>query len=400
MSGQLRGLCAAWCVTRWRCFYRHSVCGLVCLVILSSACGSPDAPTDDASTQLSVADAFQSVVDATDGYVRPDGSKLSVAGDLLPHADAQAESWDVLAIVSDSEKNYYAIQHQFARLGLRDADYRAEQSDWAFRDVMRATWAISNSTSGTFDHASVLQRVALQLAGADASSGRVWLDNQSLTLEHRDMPCGVDYQLQSARGIDLTLTQLRCPTSTSRGGLASSLSSVLAVSGTVLNGDERLPVEGRGWVRRGWGDLPLPGGAVVFDQLLLELEDLGNLELMRSKRRTGRGPTTLSMSWQPALTNDDAATDATGLPRRAIDPVLIDFQDDGAQTSASSGYTYPTHWQLSVDEPGIDVTLTPLIALQEIDDLFGTRWRGAVLVSGSHTGVGFVEFVPLAESRP
>ena len=54
------------------------------------------------------------------------------------------------------------------------------------------------------------------------------------------------------------------------------------------------------------------------------------------------------------------------------------------------GGTYPSRWRLQSTQLGLDIEVTPVLADQE---LFTTvrYWEGAVNVSGSHHGVGYLE---------
>jgi predicted secreted hydrolase len=62
--------------------------------------------------------------------------------------------------------------------------------------------------------------------------------------------------------------------------------------------------------------------------------------------------------------------------------------------SNSTGAIYPIAWTLRVPKFGIDVLVNPVMLEQEMDTRSSTGivyWEGAVNISGSHTGVGYVE---------
>ena len=83
-------------------------------------------------------------------------------------------------------------------------------------------------------------------------------------------------------------------------------------------------------------------------------------------------------------------------------PVRGDVEIDVHDTwDSPEGGNYPSRWQLRVPRFGLDVTITPVIADQE---LFTTvrYWEGAVDVVGTHnggaiSGRGYVELTGYAE---
>ena len=63
--------------------------------------------------------------------------------------------------------------------------------------------------------------------------------------------------------------------------------------------------------------------------------------------------------------------------------------------SPGSGVRYPARWRLGVPSADLSLTIEPRLPDQELR--VGTRyWEGAVAVSGSSTGHGYVELVGYA----
>ncbi len=143
------------------------------------------------------------------------------------------------------------------------------------------------------------------------------------------------------------------------------------------------------WVSHAWGGIPNQG-AVVLDQLRLILDTQTNqpfsISANRSKRRSGRGPkqvlaTIRGRDWQ------DQSLD-------------MQWIDEGPLVPPSSGVTYPDQFRLLNESRGLNVLLTPLVSPPNINGSSAPRWNGAVVVSGSHQGVGFVSFEPVGRSLP
>ena len=73
----------------------------------------------------------------------------------------------------------------------------------------------------------------------------------------------------------------------------------------------------------------------------------------------------------------------------------------GSWKSPHTGGVYPSGWRVSVPSAGLDLTLTPQLADQELANTVGgvSYWEGAVdaLDAGGHTaGVGYVELTGYA----
>ena len=74
-------------------------------------------------------------------------------------------------------------------------------------------------------------------------------------------------------------------------------------------------------------------------------------------------------------------------------------------TSPHSGARYPSGWQLTLQDPPLDLTLTPVLADQELDTGRTTGaiyWEGEVTVSGARAGQpvggdGYVELTGYAQ---
>jgi predicted secreted hydrolase len=82
---------------------------------------------------------------------------------------------------------------------------------------------------------------------------------------------------------------------------------------------------------------------------------------------------------------------------RHVPPGSFTLEASSTWRSARTGVTYPSGWRITVPAEAIDVTLTPVLADQELDTRASTGviyWEGAVDVSdarGAPAGKGYVE---------
>jgi predicted secreted hydrolase len=58
--------------------------------------------------------------------------------------------------------------------------------------------------------------------------------------------------------------------------------------------------------------------------------------------------------------------------------------------NSPSGKRYPARWRLRIPTEDLDLEIAPRLADQEMRHSI-TYWEGAVVISGSHKGLGFVE---------
>ena len=72
----------------------------------------------------------------------------------------------------------------------------------------------------------------------------------------------------------------------------------------------------------------------------------------------------------------------------------IGLSSSGSWKSPASGVSYPLDWTLSIPSKGVQLQVDPVIRASEFDartTTLNVYWEGAVKLSGSHSGVGFME---------
>jgi len=302
---------------------------------------------------------------------------------------------------------------QLDRIGVRDADALAlaQSSDWQFRDVMRASLNLISDAEPRRDW-QAQQRVALGLAGSDVefakqssepTSARVFLGPSELQIRSKEdvgqSPCPLQYDLLLDETAQIRMHQTQCGESNASGPFRVLTSASLELTGTL--GDEEA-VNGVAWIRHAWGDLPALGGPVVFDSALIELEQRGLLVVSRSKRRNGQGPETIEAHWhnQPQSTVPDLIWEELRTFSADAGPMSTAKVVASSEKLVGQAEYRPserTVWQLRSASADLDIQLEPVSNDATINDIDGVRWSGAVLASGSHSGVGFVQIQSVPE---
>jgi len=316
-----------------------------------------------------------------------------------PHPGYRTEWWYVTGNVHDAEGRPFGFQVTFFRIALVAAP-PARASAWGTTDVYMAHLAVSDLAAGRFLASERFSRAAQGLAGAGGAPVRVWLEDWVLEAA---MPIMRLRAAMGATGLDLRLHSLKPVVLQGDRGLsqkgpeagnASYYYSLTRVrtAGTITVDGRAFAVEGSSWMDREWGTSALAADQVGWDWFALQLDDGRDVMLYRLRRRDG----SLDPFSSGTLVAPDGATRRLHAADATVD-VLATWR------SPRDGRLYPARWRLTVPSDGLDLTVTPRMADQEL--VLGVRyWEGAVGVRGTAAGrpiagQGYVELTGYGETR-
>ena len=168
----------------------------------------------------------------------------------------------------------------------------------------------------------------------------------------------------------------------------------MPTAGTLTIGGEALTVTGSSWFDHQWGDFIAIGGG-GWDWFALNLSDGSDLMLSFIRAKDGSYPLVYG-TW----------VGANGVVQH-IDGAEIDLTALGTWTSPHTGATWPAAWRVQIAQIGLDVTVTPEVADQELNTMESTGviyWEGANSVAGRLagapiTGRSYVELTGYATLR-
>lgn len=318
-----------------------------------------------------------------------------------PHPGFRTEWWYWTGNLQTQDGRAFGYQFTLFRSALApEAPERA--SAWGTRQVYLGHFTISDVKGGRFHASERFSRAALGLAGAQAEPFRVWLEDWQV----KAVDGGVfPLRLSATAGgvsLELTLEEGKPPVLQGKDGLsqkgpepgnASYYYSLTRMPsrGTVTVDGQAYPVTGASWMDREWSTSALGPNQVGWDWFSLQLSDNTELMYYQLRRTDGSADPFSSGTFVPA----------SGAPVHVTrEDVRVEVLD--TWKSPGSGATYPAKWRLSVPSQQVELTLTPLLADQELPVSF-RYWEGAVRLEGTHagqpvTGRGYVELTGYADA--
>lgn len=367
------------------------------LLLLLSGCAAA-APAGQAG-QISVTEALRSSNAA--GFAKATSPReFSFPQDHGPHQEYATEWWYYTGNLSSSAGRQFGFQLTFFRIGLTPKPVQ-RASDWGAANIYMAHFALSDIDGRQFFAFDRFSRDAAGLAGAQADPFRVWLEGW-----RAEGPAGaaLPMRLQAAQGdaaIDLTLDAGKPPVLQGDRGLSQKSAEPgnasyyysltrMPTSGSVRVAGETFAVTGQSWMDREWSTSLLADGVAGWDWFALQLADGRDLMYFQLRDRAG-GADAYSSG---ALIDAAGASIALHRDDTQLEPI-------GSWQSPHTGARYPAGWRLRVPSQGLDLTITPALADQELV-LATIYWEGAVTISGTAggqpaAGRGYVELTGYVE---
>lgn len=258
----------------------------------------------------------------------------------------------------------------------------------------------------TFLVNGVMNMMVNHVSFADYQTGRHYIDQRSTagnlstgSVNHFDFISG-DWSMSGGNGIDklqvstsdfsfdFQLVSIQAPVFHGKDGvisLGSAGSSYyysrtrMDISGTVKINGYTEAAKGLAWFDHQWGDFSTT--QLSWDWFSIQLDDGSDIMLyqLRDKSHT-------PIIYTGSITKN-GKTEILGME---------DFSLNKAKNwlSDKTGVSYPIEWQLKIPAKNIDVTTRSILSNSEFDATLTTYniyWEGAIQVTGTHTGKGFME---------
>jgi predicted secreted hydrolase len=313
------------------------------------------------------------------------GYRYEFPRDHFNHPEFQTEWWYYTGNLRDARGRRFGFELTFFRQGVDRGKKSAQVSDvWDVRDAWLAHLALSDIDGGQFLHAERLNRSGAGLAGASLDAARVWNGNWRVVW---DLGRGTQ-QMQAIDprfSFNLTLCALKPAIIHGVNGVSQKAAGAghashyisftrLETRGEIVLEGRTFNVQGLSWMDHEFFTQQLDAGQTGWDWFSLQLDDNTELMLFRLRRRDGAADP------YSAGTYIDARGRTTHLARDAF-----------AVTPGKVWKHYPIEWQVRVPSLGIDVRIATPLPRQEVESKPNPYWEGAVDITGTRRGAGYVE---------
>ncbi len=304
------------------------------------------------------------------------------------HPDYATEWWYLTGNLKDKQDRRFGYQLTLFRLGI-DRKNHSKLSNWRNTNLYMAHLAVSDIKNQRHYSAERFSRGSPGLAGVAITPFKAWLGPWKLaggnelfplTLNAADESFEINLQisagskpitLQGDRGLSQKSAQI---------GNASYYYSMtrLPSHGTIKLKGHTFQVQGDSWLDREWSSSALERDQAGWDWFALQLDDGSDLMFYRLR--------TKEQAMHPF--SRGSLVDLKG---NKTDLLMADVKLTPLKWwQSKQGERYPVTWQLEVAKRGISVTINAAIE----DQLMRTSvryWEGAVEVTGTHTGLGYME---------
>ncbi len=329
---------------------------------------------------------------------------FSFPADAGPHPEFRQEWWYTTGNLEAADGERFGFELTFFRYALMPPGKVSAggTSAWHASEIYLAHFAVTDVAAGRFRYAQKVSRAALGLAGAAAEPLHVWVDDWYL----KAAPGVATSWLLHAGGegyeLDLELDASGPPVLNGVEGFSAKSSTPgdasyyyslprLGVRGRLVREGRGIAVTGLAWFDREWGSGALGSGQVGWDWFALQLQD--GSTLMFYALRAAHG----GIDAHSAGTFVERAGTVQPLAAREVSVEVTDHWVSPA------GVRYPSAWRVKVARLGLELTVRPLLADQELRTA-PRYWEGAVDVRGTRAGEalggrGYVELVGYPQER-
>ena len=326
---------------------------------------------------------------------------FSFPADYGPHPEYRIEWWYYTGNLDTDARRHFGYQLTFFRMALRSKPVE-RKSTWGTSQTYMAHFALTDVENGRFYAFERKSRGAVGLAGASATPFSVWVENWSavdgrkLPHSQQDISSAEDDRIHLSAvedevAIDLILEHGKPPVLVGDKGMSQKSADVgnasyyfsltrMPTHGTIRVEGKTFQVHGASWLDREWGSSFLAKDQAGWNWFGLQLSD--DREIMFYVLRQ------LDGSVSPFSRGLIVSANGSIRPL-AVDDIQIDILN--YWQSSVGGIRYPSRWRLHIPSEQLTLVIAPYLANQELNLSIGRYWEGAVQISGTSNGHGYVE---------
>jgi predicted secreted hydrolase len=325
-----------------------------------------------------LAQSFSGLGSTAEGFAVPaPNTNFDFPLDHGPHNNYRIEWWYLTANLSGEDQTPYGIQWTL----FRTARSPNEENGWLSNQIWFAHAAIT--TPNEHFTTERFARGGIGQAGVNAEPFEAWIDEwklvgknfDELSLNAAGPNFGYDMSLE-AEGPLVFHGDKGYSVKSSEGQASYYYSQpFFKMKGTLTLPEGDINVEGNAWLDREWSSQPLAENQLGWDWFSLSLDN--GAKLMGFQLRQTDGLDFSSSSW----IEPDGSLTSYGNNEFVAEPV---------KESNLYDKKIPTEWRLKLKDQNLDVIVKALNPNSWMN-LSIPYWEGPVAVSGSHSGLGYLE---------
>lgn len=321
------------------------------------------------------AQGFAGLGTSDDGFAKPvRGYQFEFPKDHGAHPQFRIEWWYVTANLTGADGRPYGVQWTLFRTALAPDS----GTGWSTPQVWMGHAAVTTPDAHFSEER--LARGGIGQAGADAVPYSIWIDEWEMAGQFEAPTLSAS---GAAFAYDLALTATGPIVRHGEDGYSVKSGAGQAsyyysqpfyeVQGSLTLPEGDVPVTGHAWLDREWSSQPLAADQTGWDWVSLSFDDGSKL-----------------MGFQ--LRGDDVYTSATWIgadgEAQALPAGALSMEP--LSTARVADRDVPVGWSVRLPMYGVDVQVDALNPGAWMDTSI-PYWEGPVHVSGSHSGVGYLE---------
>jgi len=357
---------------------------ILSLVLLFFACD--DKKVSDSEKGVSLSKAMGEVADE-DFSKAVEKRKFVFPDDHGAHPDFRTEWWYFTGnLVSDDGKEF---GYQFTVFRTALSKEKSERnSEWNSNQIYMAHFAVTDIDGNKFYYDERFSREGNNLAGAQASPFKVWLEDWQIiqtedkatfdlpiiTVKAKSEKAEIDFILESVKPFVLQGDEGLSQKGKHPGNASYYYSYTrLKTEGKIILEGKEFSVNGFSWMDREWSTSALSEDQKGWDWFALQLDD--NTEIMYYQMRKKDGTSDVF--------SKGVFVDETGSSKLIKkDDVVLGVT---GYWESPDGTKYPSGWNLRIPSKEIDLKITPAVRNQLMDVAI-RYWEGSVKIEGTKSG--------------
>lgn len=296
------------------------------------------------------------------------------------HPDFAIEWWYLTAILNDTQGNRYPLQWTLFRFASG-----AHKTPWAGPDQFMAHAKLATKNEQWFEQRFARSEVGN--AAVTSSPFSAFIDDWIWQSESSELlPANLTFTINQQITINIDMIKTGPYILQGQNGYSQKLGQTsiashyysqpfIKLAGHISIADQTFEVSGQGWFDHEWSSQMLDEFTLGWDWFSLHLGDGKKLMLFRMRHQQ------FDDFWSAKLMYPNG---------ESVEVKPKELSAHAMQLSTVEGKALPLHWSIEIAKHGINIRIKPFKLNQWNAGAF-PYYEGAVDISGSHTGEGFIE---------